>query len=856
MFNEGNKVIPVDIKKEMEKSYLAYSMSVIAGRALPDVRDGLKPVHRRIIYTMYQAGLTPDKAYRKSATTVGDVLGSYHPHGDSSVYDALVRMAQKFSLRYTLVDGHGNFGSVDGDPPAAYRYTEARMSKMACEIIADIEKETVDYKPNYDDSKKEPVVLPSRFPNLLVNGSTGIAVGMATNIPPHNLNEVIDGVTMLIDNPEASVLELMDIIKGPDFPTAGIIMGQAGIRAAYATGRGKITLRGRAEIEEWKNDRYRIVITEIPYMVNKARLVENIADLVKEKRIEGITDLRDESDRNGMSIVIELRRDANPQVVLNKLYTYTQLQDTVGVIMLALSNGIPKVMTLREMLSEYLDFQVEIITRRVTYDLRRAEERKHILDGLKIAQDNIDRVIAIIRGSKDNNESRPKLMEEFSLTEIQANAILTMQLGRLSSLDRLKIEDELDSIKAKIAEYTEILADDNKIRGIVRDELSEIKRKFGDERRTEIQAVSGEVDIEDLIEREDCIVTLTHFGYIKRQTVDSYRTQSRGGVGVTAMTTREDDFASELFVANTHDYILFFTSKGRVLRLKCYEIPAAARTAKGSNIINLLPLETDERIKSVIKVSEFDDQHNLMFVTKKGIIKRTVLSLYNTARKGGIIALTVDPDDELCAVRKTNGKNELIVATKKGMAIKFRENDVRLMGRLARGVKALNLKDDDEVIGLCRVRSGATLLTVTEKGLGRRSDPTEYRLISRGGKGVTNYKVNEKSGDVAGIIMVDAGDGIIMITDAGIIIKIESDSISRQSRTAKGVRVMRVAEGSIIATVARTPKEDDNADVDGDVEDIGETTPSAEVLETIAEDVLDEKTEVLIEDEENEDEES
>ncbi len=852
MFNEGNKVIPVDIKKEMEKSYLAYSMSVIAGRALPDVRDGLKPVHRRIIYTMYQAGLTPDKAYRKSATTVGDVLGSYHPHGDSSVYDALVRMAQKFSLRYTLVDGHGNFGSVDGDPPAAYRYTEARMSKMACEIIADIEKETVDYKPNYDDSKKEPVVLPSRFPNLLVNGSTGIAVGMATNIPPHNLNEVIDGVTMLIDNPEASVLELMDIIKGPDFPTAGIIMGQAGIRAAYATGRGKITLRGRAEIEEWKNDRYRIVITEIPYMVNKARLVENIADLVKEKRIEGITALRDESDRDGMSIVIELRRDANPQVVLNKLYTYTQLQDTVGVIMLALSNGIPKVMTLREMLSEYLDFQVEIITRRVTYDLRRAEERKHILDGLKIAQDNIDRVIAIIRGSKDNNESRPKLMEEFSLTEIQANAILTMQLGRLSSLDRLKIEDELESIKAKIAEYTAILADDNRIRGIVRDELSEIKRKFGDERRTEIQAVSGEVDIEDLIEREDCIVTLTHFGYIKRQTVDSYRTQSRGGVGVTAMTTREDDFASELFVANTHDYILFFTSKGRVLRLKCYEIPAAARTAKGSNIINLLPLETDERIKSVIKVSQFDDEHNLMFVTKKGIIKRTVLSLYNTARKGGIIALTVDEGDELCAVRKTNGKNELIVATKKGMAIKFKEDDVRLMGRLARGVKALNLKSDDEVIGLCRVRADATLLTVTEKGQGRRSDPSEYRLISRGGKGVTNYKVNEKSGDVAGIIMVDAGDGIIMITDAGIIIKIEADSISRQSRTAKGVRVMRVAPGSIIATVARTPKEDDNADVDGDEGSKAEvSTEETAVVETL------EETEVLSEiNEENEDEEN
>ncbi len=852
MFNEGNKVIPVDIKKEMEKSYLAYSMSVIAGRALPDVRDGLKPVHRRIIYTMYQAGLTPDKAYRKSATTVGDVLGSYHPHGDSSVYDALVRMAQKFSLRYTLVDGHGNFGSVDGDPPAAYRYTEARMSKMACEIIADIEKETVDYKPNYDDSKKEPVVLPSRFPNLLVNGSTGIAVGMATNIPPHNLNEVIDGVTMLIDNPDAGVLELMDIIKGPDFPTAGIIMGQAGIRAAYATGRGKITLRGRAEIEEWKNDRYRIVITEIPYMVNKARLVENIADLVKEKRIEGITDLRDESDRNGMSIVIELRRDANPQVVLNKLYTYTQLQDTVGVIMLALSNGIPKVMTLREMLSEYLDFQVEIITRRVTYDLRRAEERKHILDGLKIAQDNIDRVIAIIRGSKDNNESRPKLMEEFSLTEIQANAILTMQLGRLSSLDRLKIEDELESIKAKIAEYMAILADDDRIRGIVRDELSEIKRKFGDARRTEIQAVSGEVDIEDLIEREDCIVTLTHFGYIKRQTVDSYRTQSRGGVGVTAMTTREDDFASELFVANTHDYILFFTSKGRVLRLKCYEIPAAARTAKGSNIINLLPLETDERIKSVIKVSQFDDEHNLMFVTKKGIIKRTVLSLYNTARKGGIIALTVDPGDELCAVRKTNGRNELIVATKKGMAIKFKEDDVRLMGRLARGVKALNLKADDEVIGLCRVRADATLLTVTEKGLGRRSDPSEYRLISRGGKGVTNYKVNEKSGDVAGIIMVDSGDGIIMITDAGIIIKIEADSISRQSRTAKGVRVMRVAEGSIIATVARTPKEDDNADVDGDVSNEAEvSTEETTVVETL------EETEVLAEiNEENEDEEN
>ena len=806
MYTENSKVIPVDINREMEKSYLAYSMSVIAGRALPDVRDGLKPVHKRILYTMWQAGLSPDKPYRKSATTVGDVLGSYHPHGDASVYDALVRMAQDFSLRYPLVDGHGNFGSVDGDPPAAYRYTEARMSKISLEMLADIDKETVDWGPNYDDSKKEPLVLPSRFPNLLCNGSTGIAVGMATNIPPHNLCEVIDAVVALIDNPDSEIYDLMEHIAGPDFPTGGIIMGKAGIRAAYATGRGRLTLRGRAEIEEWKNDRYRIVVTEIPYMVNKARLVESIAELVKEKRIEGISDLRDESDRDGMRIVVELRRDANPQVVLNQLYSYSQLQETVSINLLALVGGEPKTLNIKDMLWNYLEFQRQVIVRRTQYDLDRAREREHILEGLKFVVDHTDEVIALIRRSKSIPDARDNLQTVFGLSEPQAAAIVAMRLGQLSGLEIEKIEEELAKLRERIAEFVAILADPHKIDAIIKEEIGEIRKKYGDARRTEILAVSGEVDIEDLIPEEDCVVTLTHYGYVKRQQVDVYRTQRRGGRGVAGMTTREEDFAEELFVASTHDYVLFFTSRGRVLRLKCYEIPEGSRTAKGTNIINLLPLETGEKVMSFIKVPEFEEGQYLIFVTRKGIIKRTELSAYNTARKAGVIALTVDEDDELCWVHLTGGDDQLIVATQQGMAIRFSERDVRPMGRSARGVKAMTLAPGDEVVGLARVREGGALLTITDKGHGRRTDVAEYRLQSRSGKGIKNYSCEAGKGCVAGIRVVDEDDDIIMITDDGVIIRIPAGSISTQSRYAGGVRVMKIAEGARVVTVARAPK--------------------------------------------------
>ena len=755
MNEDLNRIVQVDLEKEMKESYLAYSMSVIVGRALPDVRDGLKPVHRRILYTMYENGLSPDKAYRKSADTVGSVLGRYHPHGDASVYDAMVRLAQDFSMRYPLVDGHGNFGSVDGDPAAAYRYTEARMSKIAMAMLTDIDKDTVDFMPNYDDHLQEPVMLPSRFPNLLVNGSTGIAVGMATNIPPHNLREVVDAACCMIENPDATLEELMEHIKGPDFPTGGIIMGRSGIRAAYATGRGKITLRAKAEIEEHKN-RMRIVVTEIPYMVNKARLIESIAGLVKEKRIEGISDLRDESDRDGMRIVIELKRDANAQVVLNRLYTFSQLQDTVGVIMLAIDGKQPKVMTLQEILRGYLDFQFQVITRRTRYELRKAKEREHILEGLKIALDYIDEVIGIIRASKDQPASKAALIERFGLSDAQAQAIVSMRLGQLSGLERAKIEDELAAILAKVADLEDILAHDSRVYTIIKDELIALKAKYGDERRTEIQSISGEVDIEDLIPVEDCVVTRTHFGYVKRQPADVYKTQKRGGRGISGMTRREEDVVEDLFVASSHDYVCFFTNRGRLFRLKCYEIPESSRTGRGINIVNLLPLEQEEKVSAVLKVSDFADDRFLVMVTKKGIIKRTELSAYRNARKSGLNAITLNEDDELAWVRETSGTSELVIATRQGMVIRFPESDARPLGRIARGVKSIRLDEGDEVVGMARVKEGATLLTVTEKGAGRRTSFDQYRLQSRGGKGVLNYRINEEKGLVAAVKAIRA----------------------------------------------------------------------------------------------------
>ncbi|PWN00562.1 MAG: DNA gyrase subunit A, partial [Massilioclostridium sp.] len=780
------KVIPVDIEKEMRKSFLDYSMSVIVSRALPDVRDGLKPVHRRILYTLYENGIFPDKPYRKSADTVGSVLGRYHPHGDASVYDALVRMAQDFSLRYPLVDGHGNFGSVDGDPPAAYRYTEAKMSKISMEMLTNINKDTVEFGMNYDDRLKEPTVLPSRFPNLLVNGSTGIAVGMATNIPPHNLNEIVDGICMLIDNPDAELLDLMGCIKGPDFPTAGIIMGQAGIRAAYATGRGKITVRSRADVEEMKNGRFRIVVTELPYQVNKARLIESIANHVKDKKIEGISGLRDESSREGMRIVIELKRDANPQIVLNKLYSYTQMQETFGVINLALVNGEPKVMSLKEMLQHYIDFQAEVIRRRTEFDLRKAKEREHVLEGLKIALDFIEEVIKIIRSSKTVAESKERLMENFNLDDIQATAIVQMRLGQLSGLERIKIEQELADILAKVKELEHILSDYQIILGIVRDELLEIKQKYGDERRTEIKAVSGEVDIEDLIPEEECVVTLTHYGYIKRQPVDVYKTQKRGGRGVSGMKQREEDFVEELFISSTHDHVVFITNRGKMYRLKCYEIPEGGKTSKGMNIVNLLPLEPEEKVTSMLRVTEFDSDQYIVMVTKQGIVKRTKLDAYRNIRKNGLIAITLSEDDELAWVRLTSGHSELIVATKNGMAIRFKETDARPLSRSAKGVRAIKLKDGDQVVGMARIREGATVMTVTDKGQGRRTAVEEYRCQTRGGFGKINYKVNEEKGHVVGVKVVDEDDDLIMISDDGVIIRIRVSDVSVMSRYAGG----------------------------------------------------------------------
>ncbi len=812
--NIQQKIIDVDIDKEMKKSFLEYSMSVIVSRALPDVRDGLKPVHRRILYSQFEDNLTPDKPYKKCATTVGNVLGRYHPHGDASVYDALVRLAQDFSMRYMLVDGHGNFGSVDGDPPAAYRYTEARMSKISTEMLTDIEKDTVNFLPNYDDSRKEPEVLPSRFPNLLVNGSTGIAVGMATNIPPHNLGEVIDAMCCLIDNPDASLDDLMQYIKGPDFPTAGIIMGQSGIRAAYATGRGRITVRARAEIVEEKN-RFKIIVTELPYQVNKARLVETIANMVKEKRIEGISNIDDHSDRNGMHIVIDIKREASPQIVLNQLYSYTQMQITFSAIMIAIVNGEPKTLSLKEILRNYVDFQVDVITRRTIFDLKKAEERAHVLEGLKKAIDFIDEVISIIRSSKDQPTAKQRLGERFELDEIQTQAIVSMRLGQLSGLERTKIEDELGQLNIKIADFKDILQNSERLLSIIKEEALAIKKKYNDERRTEIVAVSGEVDIEDLIPEEDCVLTLTEFGYIKRQKSDTYKLQRRGGRGVSGMSRREEDVAKEMFVANSHDHVMFFTNLGRVYKLKCYEIPEGSRTSKGMNINNLLPLSADESVTSMIKVPDIESEQYLVMVTRNGIIKRTELSAFSHARKNGLIAIDLNEGDELAWVRLTDGNKELIVATRNGMAIRFHETDVRVMGRAAKGVKAITLRGDDKVIGMSMLREGAYILTVSETGYGRLSNVSDYRIQSRGGHGVINYNT-DKYGKVAAIKSVDLDDDIILISNDGVIIRIEANSIRICSRTSKGVRVMKVSDESKVVTLSRAPHEEETAD---------ETTP-------------------------------
>ena len=812
---ENQKIIPVDLDKEMKKSYIAYAMSVIAGRALPDVRDGLKPVHRRILYAMYEDGLTSDKPFKKSATCVGDVLGRYHPHGDASVYDAMVRLAQDFSMRYMLVDGHGNFGSVDGDPPAAYRYTEARMSKLCNEMLRDIDKDTVNWDPNFDESRKEPRVLPSRFPNLLVNGSSGIAVGMATNIPPHNLREVIDACVCVLDNPEADLLDLMDHIQGPDFPTRGIIMGRSGIRAAYSTGRGKITVRARTELEEFGQNRQRIIVTELPYQVNKRQLIAAMADQVRDKRLEGISDIRDETDRNGMRIVIELKKDANAQVVLNRLFAQTQMQTTFGVTMLALVNNQtqPKILSLRHMLDEYLAFQEEIITRRTQYDLKKALERQHVLEGLLIAEQNIDEVIKTIRESYD--DAKERLMAKFNLSEIQAQVVLDMQLKRLQGLEREKLQNEYDELEKRIEYYRELLSDENMLKGVLKDELLAIRDKYGDDRRTEIQDIEDEIDIEDLIEEEQCVFTLSHAGYIKRVPASTYRAQKRGGRGVTGQTLKEEDFVESVFSASTHDYILFFTSLGKVHRKKGYQIPEAGRTAKGTNIVNILPLEPGETVTAGITVHEFDDD-NLMFVTKQGTVKRVLLSSLNTARKAGIRALTLNEGDELIAVMKTNGENNILLATKDGFAICFNESDVRVMGRDAAGVKGITLLDGDEVVGAGIAEPGKQLLTVTELGYGKRTEMNEYlrldetgerRPQQRGGKGLKNYNITAKTGRIAGIAIVSGEDDVMLIENGGVLIRMAASDINVYKRDTQGVILMRVEEGNRVISIERVDPE-------------------------------------------------
>ncbi|MGO5326195.1 DNA gyrase subunit A [Oscillospiraceae bacterium LCP21S3_A1] len=846
MEEKKENLIQVDLREIMETSFLDYSMSVIVQRALPDVRDGLKPVHRRILYTMYENALWPEKAYRKCADTVGSVLGRYHPHGDASVYDALVRLAQDFSMRYMLIDGHGNFGSVDGDPPAAYRYTEARMSKLSVEMLKDIEKDTVDFSPNYDDRLKEPNVLPSHFPNILVNGSTGIAVGMATNIPPHNMGEVLDGVCAMVDNPDIDLDGLMQHIKGPDFPTGGIIMGRSGIRAAYGTGRGRIYVRARAEIVEKPNGRYQIVVTELPYQVNKARLIENIAELVKDKRIDGISNIDDHSDRNGMHIAIDIKREASPQLVLNHLYSLTQMQVTFGVIMLAIVDGQPKLLTLRDILQEYIKFQSEVVLRRTQFDLKKAQERAHILEGLMIALDFIDEVIAILRNSKSIPEGKVALMERFGLDDVQAQAIVQMRLGQLTGLERTKLEEELAALRLKIADFLDIIASEARRYGIIKDEAMEMKKRFSDERRTEIASISGEMDVEDLIPEEDCVLTLTNFGYVKRQTLDTYRTQRRGGRGISGMSRREEDVASELFIANSHDFVLFFSDRGRVYRLKCYEIPEGSRTSRGMNITNLLPLEPEERITSMLRVTKSEEKdHFLTMVTKNAVIKRVALSAFRNVRKNGLIALDLAEDDELSWVRLTSGSDDLLVATRFGKVIRFHEADVREMGRQARGVRAIRLAEGDVVVGMSILRENGLVLTVSETGYGRLSNPEDYRLQHRGGMGILNYHV-EKYGNVAAIKVVDLDDDIILIADDGVIIRIEAGSIRICARPSKGVRVMKVNEGSKVITMARAPHDDEEeisaVEDDGTAEE-GEDEPVTEAEDVIRDDEPAEETE-------------
>ena len=814
MFPEQT-IVQSELVQEMKSSYIDYAMSVIVGRALPDVRDGLKPVHRRILYAMYEDGLTSDKPFKKSATCVGDVLGRYHPHGDASVYDAMVRLAQDFSMRYMLVDGHGNFGSVDGDPPAAYRYTEARMSKLCNEMLRDIDKDTVNWDPNFDESRKEPRVLPSRFPNLLVNGSSGIAVGMATNIPPHNLREVIDACVCILENPEADLLDLMEHIQGPDFPTRGIIMGRSGIRAAYSTGRGKITVRARTELEEFGQNRQRIIVTELPYQVNKRQLIAAMADQVRDKRLEGISDIRDETDRNGMRIVIELKKDANAQVVLNRLFAQTQMQTTFGVTMLALVNNQtqPKILSLRHMLDEYLAFQEEIITRRTQYDLKKALERQHVLEGLLIAEENIDEVIKTIRKSYD--DAKERLMARFNLSEIQAQVVLDMQLKRLQVLEREKLQNEYDELEKRIEYYRELLSNEEMLKGVLKDELIAIRDKYGDERRTEIQDVEDEIDIEDLIEEEQCVFTLSHAGYIKRVPASTYRAQKRGGRGVTGQSFKEEDFAESVFSASTHDYILFFTSLGKVHRKKGYQIPEAGRTAKGTNIVNILPLEPGETVTAGITVHEFDDD-NLMFVTKQGTVKRVLLSSLNTARKAGIRALTLNDGDELISVMKTNGENNILLATRDGMAICFNEADVRVMGRDAAGVKGITLSDGDEIVGAGIAEPGKQLLTVTELGYGKRTELTEYMRLDetgerrpqqRGGKGLKNYNITAKTGRIAGIAIVSDEDDVMLIENGGVLIRMAAADINVYKRDTQGVILMRVEEGNRVISIERVDPE-------------------------------------------------
>ena len=834
------RMIHRDIEEEMRSSFLAYSMSVITSRALPDVRDGLKPVHRRILYTLFEKSLTPEKPYRKCADIVGSVLGEYHPHGDASVYMALVRLAQSFSMRYPLVDGHGNFGSIDGDPPAAYRYTEAKMTKMSVNMLTDIQKETVDFQSNYDDRLKEPTVLPARFPNLLVNGSEGIAVGMASHIPPHNLGEVIDGLDFLIENPEATLEQLMTFIKGPDFPTGGIIMGRAGIRAAYATGRGKLTVRSKTEITEIKN-RQCIIVTEIPYMVNKAELIKSIAELAKEKRVDGIHDIRDESDRQGLRICIELKKDANANLVLNQLFRYTQLQDTYGVINLALVNGIPKELSLKQILEEYLNHQIDVVQRSCRFDLRKARERAHILQGFVVALDFIDEVVEIMRTSKSIPEGKQRLIERFQnvnlstlmedeayrnamglivdpsekeypmtgLSEAQAEAIVQMRLGQLTGLERDKIINEMLSLCEKINDLRDILAHRERVLGIIRDDLEEIRGKFGDERRTTIENVSGEMDIEDLIPVEDCVVTYTNFGYIKRVPAAVYKSQRRGGRGVTGMKQREEDFVSEMFVGSSHDHVLFFTNRGIMFDLKCFEIPMGGKDSKGTNIVNLLPLAENEKIAAMMKVSEFNDESYIVIVTRNGKIKRTPLPAYKNVRKNGLIAIKLDEGDEIEGVRMTCGQDQLFVATRDGMAIRVDENCIRPQGRSAHGVRIMKLRGDDEIVSMARVRAGATLLTVTDKGFGKRTEIDSYRIQNRGGFGLTNYKPDEERGKVCGIKVVDETDDIMMISSDGIIIRIRTSDIRIMGRIAKGVRVMRVSEDGRVMSFTRTEHEDD-----------------------------------------------